>query len=374
MNRSVFQEISKIIERDSKDTTYKFALLRGTIEIIQSKSPFIGILGDRVEIPLGLMVERWLVYYYPLIDAEKFIPQKNGEKDKPSVRLAFRPLLKKLTEYYKLRGGFSSFYNDLVYRGIPQEIEVDFISLCRKINNTITGMPMKYIGRSVFPDYYSLFTPYKKKFKNPKGKIDLNFLIHAFGKFRIPKIYYEVFSFLGSYISGMEGILFQWATFTVNASNQNLRTDEVLAYLLTSPAVEREVDEVRKFYKAFSENQGSIECVWTGRSIRKFDVDHIIPFTAWKNNNLWNLLPSSPKANNQKRDKIPSIELLKTRKERIIYYWEVLESQYPNRFQQEINISLLGSSKTNWQLPAFEKLTENCQYLIDIRGYEAWQP
>jgi hypothetical protein len=34
-----FINISKIIERDSKSTTYKYALLRGTIDIIQDNSP-----------------------------------------------------------------------------------------------------------------------------------------------------------------------------------------------------------------------------------------------------------------------------------------------------------------------------------------------
>jgi hypothetical protein len=43
MHNDVFQNISKIIERDSKTTTYKFALLRGVIDIIQDNSPFITI-------------------------------------------------------------------------------------------------------------------------------------------------------------------------------------------------------------------------------------------------------------------------------------------------------------------------------------------
>jgi hypothetical protein len=34
MNNEVFYSISKIIERDSKTTTYKFALLRGVIDIM----------------------------------------------------------------------------------------------------------------------------------------------------------------------------------------------------------------------------------------------------------------------------------------------------------------------------------------------------
>ncbi|MDP2043433.1 MAG: hypothetical protein Q8S14_01105 [Algoriphagus sp.] len=52
MNREIFSNISKIIERDSKATTYKFALLRGTIDLIQENSPFLEFKDDRVHIHL----------------------------------------------------------------------------------------------------------------------------------------------------------------------------------------------------------------------------------------------------------------------------------------------------------------------------------
>jgi len=41
MRNEIFSNISKIIERGSKTTTYKFALLRGVIDIIQDNSPYI---------------------------------------------------------------------------------------------------------------------------------------------------------------------------------------------------------------------------------------------------------------------------------------------------------------------------------------------
>ncbi|CAN5327610.1 hypothetical protein BH23BAC3_BH23BAC3_23060 [soil metagenome] len=39
MGYEVLKKINQIIERDSKDTTYKYALLRATIEVIQQKTP-----------------------------------------------------------------------------------------------------------------------------------------------------------------------------------------------------------------------------------------------------------------------------------------------------------------------------------------------
>ena len=78
MNTLIFQNISNIIERDSKSTTYKFALLRGVIDIIQDQSPFKVISKDRVHFPMGLLIEKWILYYYPILESEERIPQING--------------------------------------------------------------------------------------------------------------------------------------------------------------------------------------------------------------------------------------------------------------------------------------------------------
>ncbi len=65
MRDSIFSNISRIIERDSKVTTYKFALLRGVIDIIQDNSPYITFSEGRIHIPTGLLIEKWMLYYYP---------------------------------------------------------------------------------------------------------------------------------------------------------------------------------------------------------------------------------------------------------------------------------------------------------------------
>lgn len=376
MNGGTLQQITQIIERDSKDTTYKFALLRGVIDIIQSRSPYIRVQADQVQMPLGLLVERWLLYYYPIIEADRFVPQKNGEKDRKGVRLAFRPALQRLTGFYRDRGGFSVFYSDLVHRGVPREIEADFLNLCKLLSDTITRMPMKHLGYSVFREHYSVFRFYKRRGRPgaPAGGVDLGFLVHAFGTFTIPTEFYEVFRFMGSFLSGTDNLLFQWAAFTVNASNQRLSTEEALRYLLTSPVHEREVEDARRLYTRLVAQRQGLTCVWSGRSIRKFDVDHLIPFSVWRNNNLWNLLPAAPALNNRKRDKIPAPALLRRQRAPILHYWALLGAAYPQRFQKEVHLSLLGDRPAEgWQPAAFEQLVAHCGYLIETRGFEAWE-
>jgi hypothetical protein len=79
-----FKTINTIIERDSKDTTYKYALLRGAVEISQEYQHLKHENGDRIEFPLGLLVEKWLLYYYPFIESD--IPQKPGSYQPVTIR------------------------------------------------------------------------------------------------------------------------------------------------------------------------------------------------------------------------------------------------------------------------------------------------
>jgi len=369
MNNTVFSNISKIIERDSKSTTYKFALLRGVIDIIQDNSPFISSSNDRVSFPTGLLIEKWMMYYYPILESNTYIPQINGE-----TNLAFEVHFKKIIRAYTNIGGFSAYNNDLKNKGIPKDLQSAFLELARKLSETITKMPMKYIGRSLSNDYYSIFQFETGKRNGKAVNIDIEFLISSFGSFSIPVEYYEAFKFLGSFISGQDSILFKWAEFSVNASGKKLSVEKVVQEVLKSPITERDVLESKKLYEGILKKEGKVYCVWTGKAIARYDVDHMIPFSVWKNNDLWNLLPSQSTTNNQKRDKIPSADLIEKRKDLIIKYWELLHVNRPQRFQKEIQVALLGKNPfTNWHKAAINQLQNSCNYLISNRGYEAWK-
>ena len=144
--------------------------------------------------------------------------------------------------------------------------------------------------------------------------------------------------------------------------------------VLKSPITERDVAESKHIYKTILKNEGKVYCVWTGQSISRYDVDHMIPFSVWKNNDLWNLLPSQSTTNNQKRDKIPSPELIERRKDLISYYWDLINENQPQRFQKEIQVALLGSNPmSSYRETAIAQLQRSCEYLISSRGYEEWK-
>ncbi len=369
MNNEVFYNISKIIARDSKTTTYKFALLRGVIDIIQDNSPYISFYENRVYIPTGLLIEKWILYYYPILESQISIPQINGE-----TNLAFESCFIKIILSYKGNNGFSAFYNDLKNVGIPSNLQNDFFDLAKKLRDTITKMPMKYIGRSLSNNYYSIFNYENGTLRKGNSDIDIEFLIQNFGVFSIPKEYYEAFKILGSFISGQDSILFKWAEFSVNASKQNLSISKVMNEVLKSPITEREIAESKRIYKDILKREGQVYCVWTGKKIVSYDIDHLIPFSIWKNNDLWNLLPSDSKTNNQKRDKIPSPELIERQKSLILDYWGILNESQSQRFKKEIQVALLGNNSFHsWKETGIKQLQSSCDYLIANRGYEEWK-
>ena len=99
-------EINSIIERDSKDSTYKYALLRGIIDIIIEYPQLITKYEyeDKVKLPFGLLIFNWIFYYYPIFSSSVFIPQKNGESP-TSNKLAIRKYYSPIIKHYSMNGG-----------------------------------------------------------------------------------------------------------------------------------------------------------------------------------------------------------------------------------------------------------------------------
>lgn len=371
MTPDIFQNISKIIERESKSTTYKFALLRGTVDIILDHSPFIQKGEERVAIPLGLLIEKWLLYYYALLSANESFPQINNSNS----QLAFAPSFQPILEYYQVRGGISLFYNDLRNKAIPKEINADFYALCKQLKNTITTMPMKYLGTSVNENQYFSIYEYKGGRSLRKSEVlNSKWLIDNFGTFSIPTPYYEALNVMGSFMAGTDNLLFKWADFSVKTSKEPLKASLVLDSLLTEPITVRQITQSKAFFKEVLSKEKEIFCVWSGAKLKTYDLDHLIPFSIFKNNDLWNLLPASAKINNQKRDKIPSVKTLLINKECILHYWHLLHhSDYQALFEEQLEIALIGSEFLNDGFEtAFNQLVETCGYLAEVRGYSVW--
>jgi len=103
---------------------------------------------------------------------------------------------------------------------------------------------------------------------------------------------------------------------------------------------------------------------------RSFDVDHVIPFALWRNNDLWNLVPAAKTVNNQKSDLLPARKLLQARRPVILDYWQQLHEALPRQFDAEL-ARLTGGAGADYEA-GFEALSEAVETTALQRGVARW--
>jgi hypothetical protein len=370
MRESILRDINRIIEQEGKTSSYKFALLRGVIDMILDNSPYIRIdvKEGLVHMRMGLLIEKWILYFYPIFESEMNIPQIHRGR-----KLAFDSEIRRLVDLYKDKNGLSGFYRDLKLNNISYEHQDVFISLAQKLKDTIARQPMRYLGTSVTGREYGIFKYSSVNIPVSSSQINQNHLAHRYGVFSIPIDYYEAFRVMGSMINGHDSILFKWAQFSSEMSGGAIRIEQIFNHVLRSPVTERDARESRRHYQEILGTGEPVKCVWTEQDLLRFDVDHLIPFSIWKNNDLWNLLPSSASINQRKRDRIPDPDLIDARKDIIISYWRRIQKVNKNRFDQELTDALIGGPiEADWETTAVRQLEKTCKYLIYERGYPSW--
>ena len=122
--------------------------------------------------------------------------------------------------------------------------------------------------------------------------------------------------------------------------------------------------EVRNRFEQIKQQSPEIaQCVWSAKSLNdQYDIDHSMPFARWPNNDLWNLLPTDCKINNQKSDRLPTEHKLKQSKGRIQHWWReawlnecptsnTLTTAYKNEVNaQELNVQEINESPAGYAI------------------------
>lgn len=378
----------KIIEQESKTSTYKFALLRALIDIISAQSPHIEVRANQVAIPIQLITDKWLFYYWDLI--EKDFLQISGERN-----LVFK---KEMIVNKKKFTNFWTFQKEFHKHPFSPSFKKDFILLSRKMNKTIKDNPMKYIGSSIFKSEYSLFLTESGNILRSdsiQGYLDL---LSSSPKLLMEKSYFETLKLFGGLLSGTNSIIMNWVDFMDNQKKRPIikKTKVVgekqviydikkqkrtpltpLQILLQSETVIRDTSEIRNFWINRINSGEKVFCTWSGKLIKETDdlaIDHAIPFSVLFNNDFWNLMPADKKVNGQKTDFILSeIQIQKSTKH-ILEAWDAYQKDQMLKdiFQAQCQISL---SKANDYKPEIllRKFSEINQGFINLRGMESWE-
>lgn len=344
------ETVQSILAQDAKFATYKYALIRA-LAVISRNEPSIACWRQAgVHIPLYNIAVRWLAFYWPLLTHETFIAQnRSGER---SRKLAFRGRIEELCQRYTPAGIY-----DLL-RDIDQDPNT-FEPTLKTLADTIKKGPITFSGTGTS----GIFAYSPSVEGEGRGTLGLGWIV-------MPEPLWVSITRFEHWIE--DSLVVRWAQLTAEMN----RTEDAGLYLnllLRTPEAKRDTQVVRRLLGAAAHKA---ECVWSGRALHGlFEVDHAIPYSVWRNNDLWNLLPCDTKLNNQKRDRLPTSQLLLQRRDRIIDYWQIYEKEAPALFRPQVRRALGSTvSVDNWEARAFAGLVENVERLAVARGIPRWAP
>ncbi|MBN1168078.1 MAG: hypothetical protein JXA44_13265 [Methanospirillaceae archaeon] len=279
-----YHTLNTIIEQDKRVSSFKYALLRAAIEICQQYDHLEEQKGDRVWYPIGLLIERWIFYYFPIFASDVFIPQLNGEKDLDYEKkhISFRsPLSDIIKNYSRQGGGITEFYADYRKGTIPDDLQETMRDLIRKMRKAIIEGPFEHLGQSQSGTKDAKFLVFDwdhERFRLPISPVNPEYLILHCGTFSFSKNLADLFKYFGSFILGEGSILNKWAQFTTQigkAQGLSISREQMLQVLSSSPNTERQVHLATQFYRDLLNRTGEVCCVWSGYPIRSDSDLHI---------------------------------------------------------------------------------------------------
>ncbi len=309
-----------IILSDDKSSTYKLALLRAVARVAEY-APATAIPTadagevDAVQIPLGLVAVNWIRMLQPLVSIG--LPQAPGNSGPDGLGFAkagFRALPDLGVGPQDLRPG-TVFVEDraaAVHRAIGEAAA------------TIASMPANFTrfpnsDRRVF-DVQRMRSPRR----GDRLILDAETL-RGWGTLRIPGNVWRAMTRFGAWIDPV--LVAEWARLMRRyAAKMGLDIPPGQAEAaLEWREPQRSTVAGRAAAERLIASGRPVECVWSGHrlTLGNLDVDHCLPWSAWPCDDLWNLLPADRRVNqHQKRDLLPSGDLLMECRDRIVEWWE----------------------------------------------------
>ncbi|MEP1448933.1 MAG: class I SAM-dependent methyltransferase [Paraglaciecola sp.] len=313
-----FPFIRHVAINDGKSATHKLALLRVLLRIADGHPGAVlrresSPSGDRVILPVGLVALYWCHQYKELIDTHQLYQTPNKSPNMGFMKAdGWHKLTHRTAADYRIGNLF---------------VGDDAIALHKTISAAVTNikdMPCRFI---TLPNSDKAVFEVDKKNVKAKDSLFLDLqTLEQWGEFSLPESTWLAFNRYACWIEPV--LVSEWVkTMASYAGNQHYAAAENQYYLqqaLNWLEPKRTTTEVRtRFEQVKQQTPELAQCVWSAKSLNKqYDIDHSMPFARWPNNDLWNLLPTDCKINNQKSDRLPTEQKLKDAKERIQHWWQ----------------------------------------------------
>jgi len=309
--------ISTILKHDTKQTSYKIALLRAINDVVLS-FPDMRNHDRDVAVPLRVLAEFWLAYYWPFVDPINPIMQGPRARLDRGLRndMAFRSELTQFRELWQSNWGITTnpadgyfVINELRIQRRREQYSNEVLSAYQRTLNRIAQtiqMPIRYAGPgewTVF-DRPSRFNQLHDVVAVPGTQPDDVCLV-------VSATLWETFRQLSLWVEAL--CIHEWSLFTEGISQpEGTSIDRGIVYVLltTRPGNRRPLTWERNHIDVLLMEGYEFICPWTERRISHqvpYDLDHLVPVSVYPINELWNLVPSDPDFNtNRKRARLPS--------------------------------------------------------------------
>ncbi|WP_311064637.1 methyltransferase domain-containing protein [Halomonas sp. DWK9] len=317
-----------IIVNDDKSSSYKLGLLR-TLTRLADSAPGIVIsrTDEWVTIPLGAVGLFWIKLYRPLL-IERDLRQAPGNKGYGFAKDNFYRL--KQLSPHALRIG-SAFYDPQCAATVMRAI--------RDACQTILNMPTHFTTwpgsqRPIFDGSYQ-----RLRIREQAVRLDSATLL-TFGTFRIPATLWDSMSRYACWLE--PAIVHEWVQL-MQRYDTSYDTG-TLHLALQWQESRRDTQQVRQLVSQRLQNPMPLPCVWTGSDLHKsnYAIDHCFPWSRWNNNDLWNLFPTTDKANQSKSDRLPAAQVMQKAKQDILSWWQYLDENetISQQFRDEAAVAL----------------------------------
>jgi hypothetical protein len=316
------ETLSTILRHDAKVTSYKIALLRAINDTVLP-FPTLQPGPGGVAVPLRLLAERWVAYYWPFVDAQHPILQGSRAPTAGSLRndISFRPALAALCAAWEQSYPGLSRPSDghLAVQEMrvprrrehqPPEVRNRYDEALRQVAHALE-MPIRYAGPggtewSVFPRPARASELAPQVARVPGTTNRERCLVVAADL-------WGTFAALSQWVEAL--CVHEWCLFTqgVDQPGGSRAGRGRVFEMLTEPVEDRRpLDWERRHIDQLLGQGVSFPCPWTGKLIKagvEYDVDHLVPVSVYPLNELWNLVPGDRRFNQQvKKDRMPTPE------------------------------------------------------------------
>lgn len=313
--------ISTILKHDRKVTSYKIALLRAINDVVLSY-PDLRSYRQDVAVPLRLLAEYWVAYYWGFVDTTGPIlqGQQTTRDGKTRNDMEFRGALSRFRQQWEQHTGGLAHPADGFFvineLRVPRKRDTYPMLLLQAYRQALATMvhtleqPIRYAG----PGNWTVF-------QKPLPYAHLNEHVVATPGTRsqdkclvITASLWQTFREMSLWVEAL--CIHEWCLFTerISQPQPSINRGTVYTLLTARPDNRRPLTWESNNIDLLLLEGNKFICPWTARCITagvSYDLDHLLPVSVYPINELWNLLPADPDFNRHtKRDRLPSTKRL----------------------------------------------------------------